>query len=736
MFFHFNIPVTSRAVMAIFKFYNKVSPFQRVIIALLLGIATGIFIGEPAGNIEVLGNAYIHLLQMTVLPYVLVSIIGGLGRLDSTMAARIGLRAIKVILIMWLAVMSTLLFLPLAYPNWETAGFFSSSMVAESTAFDFLKLYIPSNIFASLADAIVPAVVLFSLLMGIALINVKNKDTFLMLTTNIGDSLMKVASYVAKVAPLGIFAISAAAAGTLEVAELGRLQVFLWVYLVAAVLLAFILLPLVLHWATPFSYREVLSISGEAVVTAVATGTVLVVLPMIIERSKALLAKHNMDCEETNSTVDVLVPTAYSFPSTGTLLGLGFILFSAWYVGSPLGLDDYFSFTILGVLTAFGRMAVSIPFLLDFFDLPRDQFQLYLLGSVVTMRFATGLAALHGFVVTLLVACAVMKQLKWHRMFQAIALHLVITAGVMIAAGMALTHFIPYQYEGVKTFESLQPMNGQTKIVKNGELTPLTQSQLQNTRLDIIRERGTIRVAYFPASLPYAFKNENNHVVGFDMEMVNELAKDLNLAIELYYLENRKDLDQLLANGSIDISIGGQTITPLRALDVAFTDSYTHHTAGLVLLDSHRDEFASFDDIRAMTKLNLGVANNEYYINVLAQAFPNATLTKVTNMRLFLRGKYPEVDALVYSTEAGSAWSMLYPEYSAVVPKGMQLKAPVGFIVPKGDIEYVQFLNTWLKLKKENGFQQRVYDYWILGLNPKAKQPRWSVVNDVLGWNL
>lgn len=245
--------------------------------------------------------------------------------------------------------MLTLLLLPLAYPNWLTSGFFSTSMTTEPASFDFVKLYIPSNIFASLSETIVPAVVLFSLLMGVALIQVKNKETLLNLTTNVGDSLMKVASYVAKLAPLGIFAISASAAGTLEVEELGRLQVFLWVYITAAAILAFVLLPLVIHWATPFSYREILSTAGEAAITALATGTVLVVLPMIIERSKELLAKHGMDCEETDSTVDVLVPTAYSFPSTGTLLGLGFILFSAWYVGSPLGFEQYISFLVNGL---------------------------------------------------------------------------------------------------------------------------------------------------------------------------------------------------------------------------------------------------------------------------------------------------------------------------------------------------------------------------------------------------
>lgn len=716
------------------KMYKKLSPFQRVIIALLLGISTGIFVGEPAGDLEIIGNVYIRLLQMTVLPYVLVSIIGGLGRLDSEMASRIGFRAVKVIVIMWLSVMLTLLLLPLAYPNWQTSGFFSTSMTAEPAAFNFIKLYIPSNIFASLSETVVPAVVLFSLLMGIALIKVKNKETLLNLTTNVGDSLMKVASYVAKLAPLGIFAISASAAGTLAVEELGRLQVFLWVYITAAALLAFVFLPLIIHWATPFSYREILSTAGEAAITALATGTVLVVLPMIIERSKELLAKHGMECEETDSTVDVMVPTAYSFPSTGTLLGLGFILFSAWYVGSPLGLDQYISFVVLGALTAFGSMAVAIPFLLNYFDLPADQFQLYLLGSVVTARFATGLAALHGFVVTLLVASAVLKKVKWHRMMQAIGVHLAITFAVMIGAGFTLKALIPYKYEGVQTFESMQAMNKPVSTVKYKELTPLTVAEQKQPRLDIIMARKSIRVGYYKASLPFVFRNNNNKLVGYDVELLNEFAKDLNIEIAFIYLKSYKDEATLLANGSVDITLGGRAITPLKALTVNFSNSYTSHTAGLLLSDSKRDAFTNLYDIQAMETLTIGVGNSNYYQQIAKEYFPNAKIAEVSDIRNFLKGKHEQVDAVLFSTEVGSAWSMLYPEFSAIIPKGLKLKAPVGLVLPKGQADYVQFINTWLKLKKDSGFQQKVYDYWILGENPKAKKPRWSVMRDVLGW--
>lgn len=722
--------------MPVVKLYNRLSPFQRVIIALILGILTGVFIGEPAGSLEFLGNAYIRLLQMTVLPYVLVSIIGGLGRLDSRMAASIGIKAVQVILFLWLAVMLTLLLLPLAYPNWETAGFFSTSLVAESARFNFLELYIPANIFASLSDTIVPAVVLFSLLMGISLIKVKNKEGLLGMTSNLGDALMGVASFVAKLAPLGIFAISASAAGTLQPEELGRLQVFLWVYLTAACLLAFILLPLLVYWATPFSYREILSVAGEAMITAMATGTVLVVLPMIVERCKELLKKYQMERRSTLSTVDVMVPTAYSFPSTGTLLGLGFILFSAWYVGSPLDVSQYPSYVVMGALTAFGSMAVAIPFLLDYFGLPADQFQLYLLGSVVTARFATALAALHGFVVTLLVASAVMKRLKWHRMVQVVAAHLGITAGVMIAAGLIMTNLIPYEYTGVRTFESMRLMDKPVTVTTITSPQSLSIEDQVRPRLDVIRERGSLRVGYYSNTLPYAFRNDSDEVVGYDMELMHALATDLKIDIELLHLKDRDREPELLINGGVDIVIGGWAITPRRALEVAFSDPYTHHTVGLIVADSLRDKFGTLAGINEIKDMNLGVPGSAYYSQSISTFFPNATLTEVSNPRSFFKGKYPDIDAFAFSTESGSAWAMLYPEYTAVVPKGLKLSAPVGLALPTGQMDYVQFINTWLRLKKDNGYLQKVYTFWILGENPKAKKPRWSVMHDVLGWEL
>jgi Na+/H+-dicarboxylate symporter len=712
------------------------SAFKRVVLALILGITTGIVVGEPAGNLKIIGNAYIGLLQMTVLPYVMVSIVGGLGRLSASMAMNIGIKAAFVILFIWLATMATLLLLPLAYPSWDAAGFFSSSLVSEGQAFDFLRLYIPSNVFYSMSNTIVPAVVVFSLLLGIGMIHVKNKEGLIDLTTNISDGLMKVASFVAKSAPIGIFAIAASAAGTLEPEELGRLQIFLWVYLLAWTLLTVVLLPLLIHWATPFSYKEIMNMAGEAMITALATGTVLVVLPMIIERCKELLKKHSMDSEETISTVDVLVPTAYSFPSVGTLLGLGFVLFSAWYVGSPLTFDQYLSFVVMGIFSAFGSMAVAIPFMLDFFNLPADQFQLYLLGSVVTARFATALAALHAFVVTLLVSAAVLKRLNKKRMLNIVAIHLGVTAGVMIVAGLSFKYFIPYEYEGGRSFEAMSLMGKPALITEVKLPVALTQVDQNRTRLDVIRKRGSIRVGYHADRLPYVYRNNKGELVGFDMDLLHSLANDTGAKLEITKIEKDDSIEQHLKEGRLDIVIGGGSITPKRALKFLFTDAYTYHTIALIVTDSTRDTFSTMNRIREIENLKIYTPDSPYYISTMKSVLPNAEFEIIKSPRQYFKLKQDPKSAFVFSAEVGSAWTLLYPAFSVVVPKGLKVKAPVAFVLPTGETELVQYMNTWLKLKKFNGFVDKVYNYWILGKNPGNKKPRWSVLHNVFGWNI
>ena len=128
-------------------YLRTMSAFARVVWGLGFGIFIGLFFGESAGIFELVGTGYIRLLQMTVIPYVLVSLVGGLGRLNLDVAKRAGICAGALILMLWGVTLLSMLFLPLAYPDWVTSTFFSASLLQQAEPFDPLTLYVPSNPF-------------------------------------------------------------------------------------------------------------------------------------------------------------------------------------------------------------------------------------------------------------------------------------------------------------------------------------------------------------------------------------------------------------------------------------------------------------------------------------------------------------------------------------------------------------------------------------------------------------
>ena len=115
-----------------------------------LGLFTGLFFGEYCAFLQFIGDAFIKLLQMTILPYIVVSMISGLGVLTYDQAKLMAQKGGFLLLLFWAISFAMVLLLPLSFPNWKTAAFFSPSTVTPEVKLDFLDLYIPSNPFHAL----------------------------------------------------------------------------------------------------------------------------------------------------------------------------------------------------------------------------------------------------------------------------------------------------------------------------------------------------------------------------------------------------------------------------------------------------------------------------------------------------------------------------------------------------------------------------------------------------------
>src|ERR1051325_8709990 len=80
---------------------GRLSPSSRILVGIAGGVVLGLFAGERTSRLQIVADAYIKLLQMTVLPYVTVSIIGGLGALNAAQVRTLAVRLGAVLALLW-----------------------------------------------------------------------------------------------------------------------------------------------------------------------------------------------------------------------------------------------------------------------------------------------------------------------------------------------------------------------------------------------------------------------------------------------------------------------------------------------------------------------------------------------------------------------------------------------------------------------------------------------------------
>jgi ABC-type amino acid transport substrate-binding protein len=501
--------------------------------------------------------------------------------------------------------------------------------------------------------------------------------------------------------------------------------------------LTFWILPLMVAAFTPFKYRDIVGVSKDALMTGFTTGNLFIILPVLIQNCKGLFEQYKLDHPDIDSSVDIIVPVSFNFPNLGKLLMLLFILFAGWFYGVSVSLLDYPNFIFSGLFSFFGSVDVAIPFMLDLLRIPADAFQLYLVTGVVNGRLATLLAAMNLVAFTLMATCAItgLMVINWRKVAIYSLVSVVLTVGLTLGSRVYLT----------LSLESLSKAEDQT-ITRMKLMTPPQPAVYRKSlpaepaaveagfsRLESIRQRGVIRVGYHKDNLPFSFFNRYGDLVGLDIDIAHTLADDLGVRIEFIPFDFQT-LDEHLAEDYFDIAMSGIPILPGSLREMTFSDAYLYTNWAFVVKDHLRDEFASLKNIKNMQALTIGVSTGADEAFDVERKFPNAKAVRLDSISEFFISDQENIDCLLVSAEAGSAWTLLHPEYQLVVPKPRLRVQPIGFAVAGGDQDLLNYLKSWIDVAVKGKFMDELYDHWILGRGAEKKQPRWSVIRDVLHW--
>ncbi len=705
---------------------------QLILLGLVLGVACGLFLGELAGSLGVVGKAYIGLIQMSILPYMVVSLIQGIGSLTYDKAGKLAITAGVVLLGSWVLAFSIIFVLPLAFPQTEAGAFYSPSLV-EIAKVNFIELYIPSNPFSSLSRTIVPASAVFSVFVGIALIGVKKKHSLLEVLAATADTLMGVAKIVVRLTPIGVFAIAANATGTMTIEEFGRLQTYIVTFVVATLLLTFWVMPGLVAVLTPFGYRDVMRACRDALVTGFVTANLFIVLPILVENSKHLFEQYKLRNEDAESYVEVLVPTSFNFPNIGKLLTLLFVLFAGWFTGSEIALGEYPMFTMLGLFTLFGGVDLALPFLLDQMRIPSDMYQLYVVTGVVNSWFATLIAVMNLFAFTLVATCAATGGLRFNpkRLMRFVGITIVVFIAVIGLTRYGLSVVVSDTDKKLEYLVEINLSEPVPSVVHQQVPRDLIPADTSKTRLPQILERGVLRVGYKSDNLPFSYLNVTGELVGFDIDLAHRLARELGVELEFVPWEYDTLLEQLNA-GQFDIVAGGLWVTTSRLIDAAFSEPTMTTTMAFVVKDYLRHRFTNLEVVEQMPGVKIGLVGEEL-VKRAERAMPETEIVSLDSYAEFFIGNKHALDAIAISAESGSAWTILYPDYDVSIIEP-QIRIPVALAMAQGDQDFQSFMNNWLHIEKTEGMLDKFYDKWILGKSEQQKRPRWSVIRDVLHW--
>jgi Na+/H+-dicarboxylate symporter len=706
----------------------------RIFIGLILGVGAGIFFGELVADLKLFGDIFVKLLQMTVLPYIMVSLIAGFGRLELGQARRLALRGSLALGLIWILALALVFTSALAFPLLDTASFFSHTTAPDLQQHDLVDLYVPANVFYSLANDMVPAVVLFSILVGVALISVQDRSDVLRIFDGLGAALARINGAIVQLTPLGIFAIAAAAAGTMTIDELGRVQVYLATYIGLALLVTFWVFPALVATLSGIPYREVLATFRDALVTAFATGNQFVVLPQIAENCKSLLRRHGLGDADSDSAVDIIVPVSFNFPSLGKLLVILFVLFAAWFTDTPLGPTDQLGLAVNGLFALFGSINVAVPYMLDFLRVPADMFQLFLVTGIVVGRFGAMLAALHIIVLSIIGTLALRGDIRLG--LRPLLVYLGSSAMLMAALVLGLrgyfAAFVPDMPPREQVLSQVSLMQERVDARVFTEAPEPEEIPPSGSRLNHIIASGVLQVGYRPSNLPCTFLTPDGRLVGFDIELMHMLAEDLGVALKFVPFDFgtlRTSLDA----GQIDLALSCIAGLPDRYALASFSRPYLDLTLGLVVPDHERADFYDLDALRRREDLAIALVGSHYFEPRLRRLLPGARIVILESAEAFFAAGGAVADALVLSVEEGTAYAYRHPQFS-VVQTRQGGHVPAVIAVPKGDIETEEFISGWLDLKRMEGTLDQLYQYWMLGGAARPREPRWSIIRDVLHW--
>ncbi len=279
-------------------------------LAAVLGIIFGLIVGEWAANIKFLGDLFIRLIQMSIVPLVMASVIVATGSMTGSGMGQLAFRTFKWMIgfsvvaavIAW--VLGTLI-QPGAGIDFSGGVDPSLPEQAEAAPWqDTILGFVSTNVFAAMSSAAMVPIIIFSLLFGLALnayVSSTGNRMMVDLLEQVQALVLTMIKFVMYLAPIGVFCLLAALAGDVGFAVVTSGLKYLGATLIG-VLVVMALFVAVVWLRTGLSPAKLPAKLAEQTLIAITTTSSAVTFPTVL---KTAVEKIGVSQRVANFTLSV-----------------------------------------------------------------------------------------------------------------------------------------------------------------------------------------------------------------------------------------------------------------------------------------------------------------------------------------------------------------------------------------------------------------------------------------------
>lgn len=202
------------------RYWFDVVLWKRILIALALGTAAGLLLGEAAVGLKWMGDVFIRLIRMVVAPLVFLSIVSGIASMgDPRRLGAIGGKTLALYLALTVVAVSVGLLMGVIFQPGVGMSMAGAEPIAAAKAPPSLAEHligiIPTNPIAALAEGQIQSVIFFGILVGLGILTLAPRSEPLARLFQVGaDVMLQIVRFIMEVAPFGVFALVAWVMGT------------------------------------------------------------------------------------------------------------------------------------------------------------------------------------------------------------------------------------------------------------------------------------------------------------------------------------------------------------------------------------------------------------------------------------------------------------------------------------------------------------------------------------------